>query len=139
MVQKTGIRDNRNYGSIGDFLSDKIKKESKLSVVSAYFTIYAYEKLKSKLDTIESMRFLFGEPTFIKDGLDPNKTEKKAFRIETDGSVGLSETVEVSRIAKECAEWMKDKAEIRSLVKPNFLHGKLYHITQSNGTEDGIV
>lgn len=138
-MKKTGIRDNRNYGSIGEFLSDKIKKESKLSVVSAYFTIYAYEKIKGKLNTIDSMRFLFGEPTFIKDGLDPNKTEKKAFRIETDGSVGLSETVEVSRVAKECAEWIKNKAEIRSLVKPNFLHGKLYHITQSNGTEDGIV
>jgi hypothetical protein len=36
-----------------------------LSVVSAYFTIYAYEALSAELDRIGKLRFLYGEPRFI--------------------------------------------------------------------------
>ncbi|MEZ4808583.1 MAG: phospholipase D-like domain-containing protein [Flavobacteriales bacterium] len=42
-------------------------------------------------------------------------------------------------IAKACAEWLEQKAEIRSLVRPNFLHGKLYHIANTNRTEEAIT
>ena len=38
----TLIRDNKNFGSVGDFLKEVIKEGSELSVVSAYFTIFAY-------------------------------------------------------------------------------------------------
>ena len=36
----TLIRDNKNYGSVAEFLKDVIKKDSELSIVSAYFTIF---------------------------------------------------------------------------------------------------
>lgn len=45
-VFQSGIRDNRDRGTVGDFLKDKIEPGSKLSIVSAYFTIYAFEALK---------------------------------------------------------------------------------------------
>ena len=34
--------------------------------VSAYFTIYAYEQLKEKLQRIDHLNFLFREPCFVK-------------------------------------------------------------------------
>mgnify|MGYP003412626374 CR=1 FL=1 len=34
----SSIRDNRNRGSVGDFLKEKISKDSSLAFVSAYFT-----------------------------------------------------------------------------------------------------
>ena len=77
----SGIRDNHHRGSSGDFLKEKVLQGSDLSFVSAYFTIYAYAALKDQLDQIKHLRFLFGEPQFIQS-LDPDKTEKKAFRIE---------------------------------------------------------
>jgi hypothetical protein len=40
------ILDNRKNGNVGDYLKDKINKDSKLSIVSAYFTIYAYRDMK---------------------------------------------------------------------------------------------
>lgn len=40
-------------------LCDSIKKGSKLSVVSAYFSMYAYDKLKKDLNKIENMRFIY--------------------------------------------------------------------------------
>ena len=81
---KSGIRDNRARGKVADFLQEKAANGSRLSIVSAYFTIYAYEALYEQLDGIDSLKFLFGEPKFIQT-LDPEKTDKKAFKIEDEG------------------------------------------------------
>lgn len=132
----SGIWDNHRRGAIGDFLRERIKPNSRLSFVSAYFTIYAYGALKDQLDSIEHLRFLFGEPQFVKS-LDPDKTEKKAFRIEND-ALSLSNCLEQKRIAKECAQWLETKVDIRSIVKPGFLHGKMYH-TDNNGVSEAIL
>lgn len=72
----SGIRDNHKRGFVADFLKAKIQIGSRLSIVSAYFTIYAYDALKDHLDAIEHLGFLFGEPSFV-NRLDPSKTEKK--------------------------------------------------------------
>jgi len=133
---KSGIWDNHRRGSIGDFLRERIKPGSDLSFVSAYFTIYAYAALKDQLDSIEHLRFLFGEPRFIQS-LDPEKTEKKAFRIEND-TLSLSNRLEQKRVARECSDWLKDKVDVRSIKKPGFLHGKMYH-TDSDGVSEAII
>ena len=133
---QSAIRDNRSRGSVGEFLTDKILPGSKLLAVSAYFTIYAYEALKDHLNQIEHLHFLFGEPRFIKS-LDPNKTDKKSFKIE-DEEIKLSNRLEQNRIAKECAEWIKQKVQIKSIKHSNLLHGKLYHI-DNNGVEEAIM
>ena len=54
-----GIRDNHSCGKVADFLVEKITAGSHLSVVSAYFTIYAYEALSAELDQIAQLHFLF--------------------------------------------------------------------------------
>jgi hypothetical protein len=61
----SGIRDNHKRGVVADFLKAKIPSGSRLSVVSAYFMIYAYEALKDRLDQIEHLDFLFGQPKQI--------------------------------------------------------------------------
>ena len=132
----SGIWDNHHRGSIGDFLEEKILQGSDLSFVSAYFTIYAYATLKEQLDGIEHLRFLFGEPRFIQS-LDPDKTEKKAFRIEDD-TLSLSNRLQQKRVAKECSDWLKNKVDIRSIIKPGFLHGKMYHM-DNNGVQEAII
>jgi hypothetical protein len=82
-VSSSAIIDNRSCGKVGDFLKEHIKGSSRLSFVSAYFTIYAYERLKEQLDSIDHLDFLFGEPRFVKS-IDPDKTDKKAFSIVND-------------------------------------------------------
>ena len=138
-VNLSSIRDNKNRGSVGQFLIDNIKVSSDLSIVSAYFTIYAYCHLKNQLGSISQLKFLFGEPTFIKS-LDPSKVNKRDFKIEDDKLVIPIESRLIQKqIAKECSEWINQKVEIKSMVKPNFLHGKMYHITQQSGVEKAIV
>lgn len=135
----SSIRDNRKRGTVGSFLTENISNNAELSIVSAYFTIYAYNKLKNKLDNINHLKFLFGEPTFIK-ALDPEKTNRKDFKIEDESIVvSTDERLTQKSIALECYNWIKEKVEIKSLVKPNFLHGKLYHIKQSSGVEKAIL
>lgn len=121
-----GIRDNHTHGKVADFLIEKINAGSQLSVVSAYFTIYAYEALSAELDEIGHLRFLFGEPRFI-SSLDPDKTDKKSFKIEDEG-LELANRLQQKDVARRCAAWMRDKVEVRSVKQANLLHGKLYHI-----------
>ena len=121
-----GIKDNHTRGKVADFLMAKVTPASALSVVSAYFTIYAFDALSSRLDHIESLRFLFGEPSFIK-ALDPEKVDKKAFQIE-DVGLALANRLQQKDVARRCAQWISQKVEIRSVRKANLLHGKLYHI-----------
>jgi len=133
---QSGIKDNHTRGKVGDFLREKIQNGSKLSFVSAYFTIYAYHALKDELDSIDQLRFLFGEPRFIQS-LDPQKADRKTFDIE-DAQLSLSNRLEQKRVAKECAEWIKEKVEIRSIKFPGFLHGKMYHMNNS-GVQEALL
>lgn len=135
----SAIRDNHTHGNVGDFLKTAISANSDVSIVSAYFTIYAYHHLKSNLDGINHLKFLFGEPTFIKS-LDPDKINTRDFKIEDDKiAIPIEKRLCQKTIARGCSEWIKRKTEIRSMVKPNFLHGKLYHIRQESGIEKAIA
>lgn len=92
--------------------------------------------MKDKLDNIENLQFLFGEPRFVKS-LDPDKTDKKAYNLE-DNSMTLANRLSQKSAAKECMDWISSKVEIRSIKKSNLLHGKMYHIA-NGGVEDAIM
>jgi SNF2 family DNA or RNA helicase len=132
----SGLRDNHNRGTVAEFLGEKVCEGSALSIVSAYFTIYAYDAMKAALNEIEHLDFLFGEPTFV-NRLDPDKTEKKAFLIDDDG-LHLSNQLQQKRVAKECAEWIERKVDIKTVRQTNLLHGKMYHVA-NGAVEDAIL
>lgn len=128
----SGIRDNASRGKAGDFLRSHLGGETTLSVVSAYFTIHAYHALKAELDDISELRFLFGDPQFVNQ-LDKDTKESREFSL-TDGQLKLSNQLTQGKLAKECAKWIEEKAEIRTVNQTGLLHGKLYHI--QNGAID---
>src|SRR5450631_529169 len=132
----SGLRDNHTRGTVADFLRAKIQSNSNLSVVSAYFTIYAYDALKEILDRIAHLDFLFGEPSFV-NRLDPSKTETKSFIIDADG-LELANKLQQKRVAKECAEWIEQKVDIKTIKQSNLLHGKMYHVATA-GVDDAIL
>ena len=112
MSKTSRIRDNSMYGTVADFLRDKIQDDSDLSIVSAYFTIYAFDKLRDELTGIRKLRFLFGEPSFI--DIDPNRSESKAFQL-TESGLKRQNYLPQKEVAKACADWIKEKVEIRSV------------------------
>ena len=97
-TNNSGLRDNHTRGTVAAFLKAKTQSGSQLSIVSAYFTSYAYDALKEQLEGIEHLDFLFGEPSFV-NRLDPGKTEKKAFIIDATG-LELSNKLQQKRVSK---------------------------------------
>ena len=135
-ASNSGLRDNHTRGTVADFLKGEIRDGSRLSVVSAYFTIYAYDALKDCLDRIDHLDFLFGEPSFV-NRLDPSKTEKKSFIIDADG-LELANKLQQKRVAKECADWIERKVDIKTIKQSNLLHGKMYYVATA-GVEEAIL
>lgn len=133
----SSIKDNRERGKIGDFLKEKINKNSNLAIVSAYFTIYAYEALKDNLENINNLNFLFGEPTFVKS-INPKNGQLRQYHIENE-KIELKNRLKQKKVAKDCSKWIKNKVKIKSVKQSGLLHGKMYHITDSNKNESAIL
>lgn len=130
------IIDNKKNGKVVTELRENIFKGSMLSVISAYFTIYAYDELKKELSKIEKLRFLFTEPSFVK--VD-NEVQREFYIQHNEKNIAgnefemkLRNEMRQSAIAKECAEWLRNKAEIKSLKKENPAQPRLIHIDNSN-------
>lgn len=133
--------DNKRNGKVVDELRDNIKKGSKLSVISAYFTIYAFNELYKELNKIDSMKFIFTEPTFVQDP----KEVTRQFYIErpynklggNEFEIRLRNELKGAYIAKECAEWIREKVEFKSLIHTNSAQQRLIHI--DNKGDDMII
>ena len=104
-----------------DDLTVEIKKNSKISIASAYFSIYAFQELKKQLEQIEELRFIFTSPTFIKDKTVKEKREFYIPRLDreksiygTEFEVKLKNELTQKAIAKECADWIKNKVQFKS-------------------------
>ncbi|MEI7730458.1 MAG: helicase-related protein [Verrucomicrobiota bacterium] len=135
-TSNSGIRDNHRRGIVADFLRAKIRQDSYLSIVSAYFTIYAFDALKDHLNQISHLDFLFGEPRFV-SSLDPDRTESKTFVLDSSG-LKLANCLAQKRVARECADWIRQKVDIKSVRHTSLLHGKMYHIA-NNGVHEAIL
>ncbi|CAM4343821.1 SNF2 family DNA or RNA helicase [Paenibacillus endophyticus] len=140
------ILDNRTKGAVGEYLKKQIDKGAKLSIVSAYFTIFAFDELKLQLSNIKDLRFLFSEPTFVREG---NHKEHKEFEIlkhkretaisELGMEIRLKNNLSQKSIATECAEWIMKKVEMRSLTKQEAVQGNTFLVSNKNGEHAAIV
>ena len=140
-LREPKILDNKQFGKVGDELRENISKGSKLSVISAYFTIYAFNELYKELNKIDKMRFIFTEPTFVKN----EKEVIRQYYINRDLEKNISgnefeikmrNKLNQANIAKECANWLKEKVEIKSLKQPNPAQQRLVYI---DNEEDAIA
>ena len=114
------VIDNINK-TLKDDLSFEIEKGSKVSIAAASFSIYAFDQLKKELKDIEELRFIFTSPTFINE--EPKK-EKREFYIPrrerernlygSEFEVKLRNEMTQKAIAKECADWIREKAIFKS-------------------------
>lgn len=124
------IIDNKQYGRVGDVLKRNIKENSKLSIIASYFTLYAFDELKEELSKIDSLRFIYTEPTFVNND---NKNIMKKIKENENKLFGVEEelkarcTLNQSYIARELAKWIKRKVEIKAL-KNTKMNGALCHI-----------
>src|SRR5690625_1588941 len=127
--------DNKNYKMV-DEIKEYAIKNSKISMISSTFTLFAFEKLKKELSRVDEFRFIFTEPTFVSQ-----KQEMKEFYINknnnvfgTEFEIKLRNEMTQSAIAKECAEWIKNKATFKSFKQKNPAYPRLMHIENKHDT-----
>ena len=132
----SAIIDNR-IRRVGDFLRSRIDRSSELSIVSAYFTIYAFDRMSGALSQAAATRFLYGDPAGV-GSVDPSDGAAKEFGLADHGGIALQKVLSQKALARECADWIRDRVEIRTVERAGFLHGKLYHI-KKNGRSSATV
>ena len=123
---------NNTSKTLRDDLSVEIKEGSKLSIAAACFSIYAFQALKNELNNIDELRFIFTSPTFV---TEKTKKEKREFYIPrlnrerslygTEFEVKLRNELTQKAIARECAEWIKDKVTFKSNVSDKTIQGQI--------------
>ncbi len=116
------IIDNKNK-TLKDDLTSEIRQGSRLSVAAACFSIYAFQELKKQLTDIDELRFIFTSPTFTTEKINKEKREFYIPRLNrerslygTEFEVKLRNELTQKAIAKECADWIRQKVTFKSNV-----------------------
>ena len=104
-------------------------------MAAASFSIYAFEALQKELEQVDELRFIFTSPTFNKERAKKQKREfyiPKLNRERTlygsDFEIKLRNNLTQRAIAKECADWIRQKVRFKTNVSqmqmPGFLNVK---------------
>lgn len=118
------IIDNLNR-LLGDDLRQTLGRDSKLRIAASTFSIYAFAELKKELEAIDSLEFIFTEPTFVAErATGKARQEQREFFIPqthrestlygSDFEIRLRNKLTQRAIARECAEWIRAKVTFKS-------------------------
>lgn len=107
--------------TLKDDLIKEISSGSKISIAASCFSIYAFEELKTQLKDIKELRFIFTSPTFVTEKVNKQKREFYIPRLNRErnlyGSefeIKLRNELSQKAIARECAEWIRQKVCFKS-------------------------
>ena len=103
--------------TLRDDIVAQMKAGSRLSIAASCFSIYAFQELKEALTDIKELRFIFTSPTFTTEKTPKQQREFYIPRLDRErtlyGSefeVKLRNELTQRAIARECAEWIREKA-----------------------------
>lgn len=124
--------DNIN-SLLGEDLKGALKPGSKLKIAASCFSIYAYVALKKELENIGSLEFIFTSPTFVpNEASDTMKKEQREFHIPkterersltgSEFEIQLKNKLTQKAISRECADWIRRKANGDLAHVPNGMH-----------------
>ena len=122
-----------------DDLKATLQKGSKVSVAAASFSIYAFETLQKELNKVDELRFIFTSPAFNKEKAKKQKREfyiPKLNRERTlygsDFEIKLRNNLTQRAIARECADWIRQKVRFKTNVSQMNMPGFLNVQTEEN-------
>ncbi|MBM7636637.1 helicase-related protein [Streptococcus saliviloxodontae] len=123
--------DNRQV-RLGDELKKELTLGSRVKIAAATFSMFAYQELKDELENIDSLQFIFTNPTFLTKDLTKEFREYAIPKCKREQSlfgasfeIKLMNDLSQKAIARECAEWIRQKVRFKS-------------ITEDVGISDGI-
>jgi hypothetical protein len=118
------LLDNTNT-LLGDDLKQTLQPGARLKIAASCFSLYAFEALKAELSKIDNLQFIFTAPTFVAaDVTDRLRKERREFFIPkrgretslygTEFEIHLRNQLTQRAIARECADWIRQKARFKS-------------------------
>ncbi|MDH5637442.1 MAG: SNF2-related protein, partial [Nitrospinota bacterium] len=123
------LLDNKKNGKVGDKLRTHLTNGSKLSIISGLFSIYGFESLKKELQNIDALRLVLSQNPVNRNLQEAGIATLSGDRFELRFKNRLNQ----AQVAKECAAWMKEKAEIRTATNPTAISQNLFHVQEGNG------
>ena len=112
---------NNVIKTLRDDLMQQLQPGSRLSIAASCFSIYAFQELKAALKDIKELRFIFTSPTFTAEKAPKQQREFYIPRLDRErtlyGSefeVKLRNELTQKAIARECAEWIREKVCFKS-------------------------
>ena len=118
--QSVELIDNINKTLKTD-LVEELHSGSRVAIAASCFSIYAFDELKAQLKDIEELRFIFTSPTFVTEKVNKQKREFYIPRLNRErnlcGSefeIKLRNELSQKAIAKECANWIREKVCFKS-------------------------
>ena len=138
------VIDNVNT-LFGEELKSSLSSGSKLKVAASCFSMYAFVALKKELSKIDALEFIFTSPTFVAEKVtDKIKKEHREFYIPknhrersvfgSEFEIHLKNELNQKAIAKECADWIKNKVTFRSNTSNAPMQSFAANQTQDKGT-----
>ena len=127
--------DNKQYGLVGDVLKENIQEGSKLTIMAAHFTLYAFQELKDELSKLDEFRFLFTQPTFVENKYHQEQikqNEQKLFGLDEEISYQMN--LNQAYLAREFSKWLKKKGDVNSFISKS-MNDSLYYV-ESQDEED---
>ncbi len=114
--------DNKKNAKVGDVLKEHIEDDSKLSIISGYFTIYAFKELKSELLKVNKLKLLFSNPLNYDTNIFAGEKAEIKFK----------NSLQQVKIARECADWLEEKVKVKEVKTSGVIPYNLYHINKDS-------
>ncbi len=125
------ILDNKKNGKVGNDLGKHLTSESRLSVISGQFSMYGFEALKKELRRIKGLRLVLSQP--------PGSAESQFPGVIGDSfELRFRNQLNQTQVAMECAHWLAEKAEAKTVRNPSAFSQNLFHVG-NQGTDDVAI
>ena len=123
------LLDNKKNGKVGDTLRDNLQAGSSLAIIAGLFSIYGFDVLKKELNRVDQVRLLFSKIQNVPgDNLPLPGLNGDAFERRFKNQLNQHQ------IAKECADWLTKKAEIKRVNNPYSVNQNLFHVQKEQSS-----
>ena len=129
--------DNKS-SILKDDLVKNLQPRDRVSIAAPWFSVFGYQSIREQLDQCSEVRFLFTEPTFLKERTDKKAREfylprrgRERGVTGTDLEIRLRNELTQSVAGRNCSKWIRKRARFRSFTRgqgfPSFF------IVETNG------
>ena len=117
-----------NIPELKHIIQENVKEGSHLKIMTSYFTLFAYKEIQEELSKVKGVDLI----------INPHKCDNSGKFIEIAEENSLKLNLDYSGIAREFAQWLLEKANIKR-VKSRKIEGKMLSISSSDENYDYIT